>query len=128
MSTDERILLQQVSEGDETAFREVFAHYYPKVKVFLGEFIDNEDDVKDLSQNIFVKVWLMRGTLSEVRSFGAYLYRMTRNAAIDYCKRHKVKIPLADEYEEPSSYPLDEEFFARELSCRYAGRVDRMPG
>ena len=59
MLTDEPILLQRISEGDQNAFRELFGYYYPKVRCFLAGFIENEDDVKDLSQNIFVKIWLI---------------------------------------------------------------------
>lgn len=124
--TDEPILLQRISEGDQNAFRELFGYYYPKVRCFLAGFIDNEDDVKDLSQNIFVKIWLMRSVLCDIRSFGPYLYRMCRNAAIDYGRRHQVKIPLTDRYEEETA-PLDEDYFAREMSWQYSRQVEKMP-
>ena len=62
-----------ISMGDEDAFKEMFVHYYPKVKVFLGQFIGNQDDAKDVAQNIFVKIWLQRCLLPELRSFGAFL-------------------------------------------------------
>ena len=122
MLTDEPILLQRISEGDQNAFRELFGYYYPKVRCFLAGFIENEDDVKDLSQNIFVKIWLMRSVLCDIRSFGPYLYRMCRNAAIDYGRRHQVKIPLTDRYEEETA-PLDEDYFAREMSWQYSRQV-----
>ena len=126
MLTDEPILLQRISEGDQNAFRELFGYYYPKVRCFLAGFIENEDDVKDLSQNIFVKIWLMRSVLCDIRSFGPYLYRMCRNAAIDYGRRHQVKIPLTDRYEEETA-PLDEDYFAREMSWQYSRQVEKMP-
>ena len=112
--------------GLSETFRELFGYYYPKVRCFLAGFIENEDDVKDLSQNIFVKIWLMRSVLCDIRSFGPYLYRMCRNAAIDYGRRHQVKIPLTDRYEEETA-PLDEDYFAREMSWQYSRQVEKMP-
>ncbi len=127
MCPDEKTVLKRIAEGDEAAFRVLFGYYYPKVKCFLAELIANEDDVKDLAQNIFIKIWLLRASLEEVRSFGAYLYRMTRNAAIDYCRKHKVKIPLTDQYNEEESYPLDESYFARERQLQYEASIHNQP-
>ena len=73
MLTDEARLLDKISQGDEIAFSGLFTYYYPKVITFLSELIADEKDVEDLSQNIFVKVWLHRSTLRNLRSFGAYL-------------------------------------------------------
>mgnify|MGYP003406588268 FL=1 len=55
-SKREKILLQGLADGNEKAFREVFEHYYPKVKCFLRQFIHNEEDARDLAQNIFIKI------------------------------------------------------------------------
>ena len=78
------VILKKVSEGDEKAFRNLFEYYYPKVKAFITTFIDDDADAEDLAQNIFVKIWLQRSILPEIRSFGAYLYTITRNTAIDF--------------------------------------------
>ena len=93
MLLDEEQLLRRISEGDESAFRSFFGYYYPKVKTFMLTLIDNEDDANDLAQNIFVKLWLIRSSMAKLHSAGAYLYRMCKNAAIDYGRTHKVKIP-----------------------------------
>lgn len=121
----ERILLKGLAEGNEKAFREVFEHYYPKVKCFLGQFIHNEEDARDLAQNIFIKIWLQRGLLSEIRSFGAYLYTMCRNAAVDYGRTHKVKIPLTEGNE--GEYESESEFFAKETEIQVANIIKGMP-
>ncbi|MCM1177934.1 MAG: RNA polymerase sigma-70 factor [Bacteroides sp.] len=44
-----------------------------------------DDDVaKDLVHDIFVKVWLRREVISRVDSFSSYLFRMAKNAVLDY--------------------------------------------
>ena len=127
MLTDEARLLDKISQGDEIAFSGLLTYYYPKVITFLSELIADEKDVEDLSQNIFVKVWLHRSTLRNLRSFGAYLYRMCRNAAIDYGRTHRVRIPFELPQNEPVGYPLDESYFAQEKRFQIDHHVAQMP-
>ena len=125
---DEKTMLTNISMGDESAFKEMFVQYYPKVKVFLGQFIGNQDDAKDVAQNIFVKIWLQRRLLPELRSFSAFLYTMTRNAAIDYGRIHKIRIHLdAVETASERDHETESGFFAKELQVRISHAVAEMP-
>ncbi|MCR5326887.1 MAG: RNA polymerase sigma-70 factor [Bacteroidales bacterium] len=127
MLSDEEKLLKRISEGDQTAFRMFFGYYYPKAKTFMLSLIDSEEDVNDLVQNLFVKLWMIRSSLGKLRSAGAYIYKMCRNAAIDYGRTHKVRIPFTDSTESPETYALDEEYFAKERQLQIDKAVDRMP-
>lgn len=124
-SKREKILLQGLADGNEKAFREVFEHYYPKVKCFLRQFIHNEEDARDLAQNIFIKIWLQRVLLREIKSFGAYLYTMCRNAAIDYGRVYKVKIPFTEGNE--GEYESESEFFAKETEIQVTNIIKGLP-
>ena len=73
MLNNEKEILLRISEGDEKAFLEMFRYYFPRVKTLIGSIVSEISDVEDLSQEIFVKIWLMRSSLPEIRSFGAYL-------------------------------------------------------
>lgn len=130
MLKDEHKLLTDIAKGNESAFKKLFTCYYPKVRCFLGHFISNADDAMDLAQNIFVKIWLQRELLPSIKSFGAYLYTMSRNAAIDYGRTHKVKIPLTDLTENnynDNSYESESVFFAKETEIQMAHAISRMP-
>ncbi|MBP5637065.1 MAG: RNA polymerase sigma-70 factor [Bacteroidales bacterium] len=127
MLTDEERLLCRISEGDESAFRTFFGYYYPKVKSFMLTLVENDADASDLAQNIFVKLWLIRSSIGKLRSAGAYLYRMCRNAAIDYGRTNRVKIPFTSEHDTATTYPLDEDYFAAERRKQYEEAVGRMP-
>lgn len=125
---DEKHIIQLVSEDNEAAFKELFDYYYPKVKVFLGTIIESEDDVLDLSQNVFVKVWSMRKILPEIRSFGGYLYRTCRNIAIDECRKSRKAIPLSEGYDEISSGDMaDDEFIAKEADRQIEHMLSNLP-
>ena len=126
---NERIILEKVSEGDENAFRDLFCFYYPKAKTFLEQMISNSDDAMDIAQNIFVKIWLQRSILSDIKSFGAYLYTIIRNAAIDYGRTNKIKIPLEDidNRHEIGQWHSESEFFAKEIQIQIAAAISKQP-
>ncbi len=125
---NEKDIVLKVAANDENAFKKLFEHYYPKVKIFLEEFISNADDAMDLAQNIFIKIWLQRSNLAKIRSFGAFLYTMSRNAAIDYGRTHKIKIPLTDtELKWKDDYDAESSFYAKEIEVQIAHTISTMP-
>ena len=126
---NEKVILVKVSEGDENAFRDLFCYYYPKAKTFLEQMISSSDDAMDIAQNIFVKIWLQRSILPEVKSFGAYLYTIARNAAIDYGRTRKIKIPL-EEMEvgyDIVKWHSESEYFAKETQIQIAAAISKQP-
>ena len=127
MLDGEKILLERISNDDEVAFRELFNHYYPRVLSFLGNYISSEEDCRDIAQNVFANIWKKRDTLTEIRSFGAWLYRLSRNSAIDYCRRRRITISITEQYEDSSVTPADEEYFARESRLKYQRCLSNMP-
>ncbi|MDD7455969.1 MAG: RNA polymerase sigma-70 factor [Bacteroidales bacterium] len=89
---DEENILKGVSKGDMRAFQDLYYEYYGKTKSFLAGFLRDPIVCEDLTQEIFVKVWTMRHILPELRSVNSYLYRMAKNAALNYlrCARREV--------------------------------------
>ena len=127
MMDNEKDLLKRLAEGDEDAFHRIFNYYYPRTMVFLSRMIADREDVRDMAQNIFIRIWLMRSMLPEIHSFGAYLYRMSRNAAIDYTRSRGVTIPVPEEYDDISSGPPDRQYIAHETQYRISKSVGEMP-
>ena len=125
MLPDEKKLLQRMAEDDQSAFRTLFDYYYPRVRVFLSTLLLRQDEAEDLAQNVFVKIWNFRAHLPEVHSLGAYLYRMTRNTALEYARKHRMHVELSEEYAETTA--VDEEYFAREMRSRLESRIAEMP-
>ncbi len=82
-------LLSSTGEGQE-AFSEIYVRYSGKCFGFINAMIKDEDAAKDMTHDIFVKVWLKRMTISKVDSFSSYLFRMTRNAVFDYFESNAI--------------------------------------
>ncbi len=78
------------SEGADDAFAEIYGRYSGKCHGFITALIKDEDAAKDMTHDIFVKIWLKRMTISKVESFSSYLFRMTRNAVFDYFESNAI--------------------------------------
>jgi len=92
---EERRLVHDLSEGSYEAFDELYMQYSPLVERFAYALLKNRTEVDDISQNLFLKLWEMRGKLTDVRSLRSYLFTMTRNAVLDALARRKVTVSSA---------------------------------
>ena len=78
------------------AFNEVRAELVSTLFFVLG----NQEDAQDAAQDAFLKCWRTRQTLSEVRNFRAWIFRVGLNAAKDLQRsawRRRVKPLLGGE-------------------------------
>lgn len=122
-------VVKRLSEGDQSAFRAVFEHYYPRVSEFVRRIVKDEASAEDITQDIFVKVWERREMFAvEVQSFGSYIYVMSRNAAINALHRTG-RITTLAEYtaSPPLAASLEEDYYAREKELIIKLVVCRMP-
>ena len=75
----------------EIDFKEVFDSYFPSLCVFANKFVKDEDLVKDLVQEVFVKIWNYKIEFESEKSMKVYFYISTKNACFDYLKKEQKK-------------------------------------
>jgi RNA polymerase sigma-70 factor (ECF subfamily) len=76
---NEKALLNQVAQGDESAFRIVFDHYRDAIYAFALKVIRHESIAEEIVQDVFVKIWINRTGLSAIRNFADFLFIIARN-------------------------------------------------
>lgn len=81
---NERDLLRLLAQGDEKAFQQLFRHYWNQVYGAALRLTKSPEQARDLAQDIFLKVWLNRSRMEEVRNFSAFLYTVSRNLIHDH--------------------------------------------
>lgn len=92
--------LASMSEGDTASFDALFLIYYPRLLTFIDSLVKNRDDAKDISQDIFLKLWNNREKMPQVTSLKSYLFQMAKNGVYDYFKHHT----SYDDYNEIQEY------------------------
>lgn len=84
-----------VSEGDEKAFELLYSEYQPRLNVYLLPFTNNsKEEVEEIIQDTFLKIWMRRETLPAIENFPSYLFRMARNRFLDGQKKRKVYLSV----------------------------------
>jgi len=78
------VLLRRTAAGDETAFEELIKRYERAVFSTLYRYTGCPDDVEELAQEIFLKVWRNAAKFKERSSFSTWLYRITINHCLNY--------------------------------------------
>lgn len=84
---DQLKLFHQISLGDESAFEQIFELYKSRLISYLTVFTKSTEEAKELTQEIFLKVWMTRQDLAAIESPQGYLFVMARNKALDYLRK-----------------------------------------
>lgn len=110
---DDRTLLKRIKAGDNAAMRELYRRYVRYLSAICSRYISDDEDVKDVLQDAFVKIFSSIGTF-EYRGSGslkAWMARITLNQALKFLNKNRLSgVPLDDEFhnlpdedEEPDS-------------------------
>lgn len=82
-------LIQRAQSGDATAFTEIVSTYRKRIFGTIARLIGRPDDVEDVAQDVFVRLYYSLDQLRTPEVFEPWLYRLTVNAAYDYLRRQR---------------------------------------
>ena len=83
----EKELLLLASQGSEPAFTLLFNRYKHKLYSYLLSLTASPEIAEDIIQDTFLKLWKNRSAMEAIDHFGGYLFKTTRNLAINAFKR-----------------------------------------
>ena len=83
-------LFLAISNGSHEAFHQFFDIYKKHVYGFLYKRLRSHDDVEELMQIVFMKIWENRTVINHELSPNAYLFTIAKNCALDLL-RQKVR-------------------------------------
>jgi RNA polymerase sigma-70 factor (family 1) len=118
LHTDEELFVL-IKEGNHTAYTQVFDRFYSLLYLHALKILLDEDEAKDLVQELFEMIWLKRDSLTVNGSVSAYLYASTRNMVLNQIAHKKVKTKYLDslgEFIGQEDYLTD--FYVREKELK----------
>ena len=94
--------IERAQSGDDRAFDEIIRAYRKRILGTVYRMISRGDDVEDVGQEVFVRLYFSLQQLRAPQVFEPWLYRLTINACYDYLrrKRREVDVRMADLSEE----------------------------
>jgi RNA polymerase sigma-70 factor, ECF subfamily len=91
LALDERILIEQLKNGEESAFRTIVEKWQDMVYNTALGIVQNAEDAEDIAQEAFVQVYQSIHTFKGESKFSTWLYRITIAKALDHERRKKRK-------------------------------------
>jgi RNA polymerase sigma-70 factor (ECF subfamily) len=88
-SYTEKELLLQVAEGNEKAFRHLFEKYADNIYGVAYNYTKSAEVAEEVTQDVFVKLWLKRKNLESIQSLESYLFIIARNHIFDLFHKRK---------------------------------------
>src|SRR3954470_9657139 len=85
----EQELITKARDGDAGAFNQVVYAYRKRILGTISRLIGRPEDVEDVAQEVFVRLYYSLDQLRSADVFEPWLYRLTVNAAYDYLRKIK---------------------------------------
>jgi len=80
-------LIERARQGDAGAFNQVVAAYRKRILGTISRLIGRPEDVEDVAQEVFVRLYYSLDQLRTPEVFEPWLYRLSVNACYDYLRR-----------------------------------------
>lgn len=109
------ILWDKLIRGDHDAFEEVYASNFDFLYNYAYRFTGNSELVKEMIQDLFVKILINREHLGDCVNIRAYLTRSLRNKIADHIKLKKETVDINE---------LPAEFLSDDLVLTQMDEVD----
>src|SRR5438093_13007221 len=90
-NTQEGALVRRAQAGDEAAFREIVERYQSKVFSIIHGIVRQRNDVEDIAQQVFTKVYFSIRNFDFRSSLITWIYKITVNECFDYLRKRKVR-------------------------------------
>lgn len=115
----EQLLVSELKNHNENAFRKLFDLYYQDIYGYSISFLKSKDLAEENVQEVFLKVWLHRENLNIEQSFKSYLFTIARNQAFNSLNKASNDEILKEEifYSSQKSYDQGD-YSVRESDCK----------
>ena len=81
------------------AYEEIISLYEKKVFSTIYYMVKNENEIEDIAQEVFIKIYKNLNNFKEESSLYTWIYRITINVCIDEIKKRKKVVYLDEEIE-----------------------------
>lgn len=110
-------IIRRLKHEDKSAVDELFGYYYPRLYHFSRSILKIENDIDDILQEVFVKIWLNRQKIGNAETFNSYIFTITKNEILNLIRaklreqtfKHQLFLrSVAEEYHTANSLEFGE--------------------
>lgn len=86
----ETILIQQLCEGNEHAYKEVYRLHYAVLCAYARQFVNDDFEDESIVDDVILHLWEIRQQLRIDRSLRSYLISCVHNRCMNVIRERKV--------------------------------------
>lgn len=75
------------NHNDEMAFNELYQQNAVRIFQFAYSFVKEKEIAEEIVNDVFLKLWIDRGRLGNIKNVSVYLYVSVKNASLNYLNR-----------------------------------------
>lgn len=127
---NEKELLQNIKEGDQQAFARLYDLLKSKVFSVAYHLVKSPYAAEEITQEVFVSIWVSRAGLHKVENIDAYLYTATYNKSLQWLKKEKNQEEIlrwAMQLEAELQNPTEQTLIFREAQRSLHQAVEQLP-
>lgn len=137
MERTEELIIQQLVEGNEKAYRHLYEKHYAVLCHIANQYVKDDFLAETIVSDVIFHLWEVRATLQITASLRSYLAKSVRHRCLDYLKSQQFQkekgfgevgisqLPVI-QYINHDDYPLGK-LLEKELEEQIISAVERLP-
>jgi RNA polymerase sigma-70 factor (ECF subfamily) len=127
--SDNQLTAKPIFES-EASFEAAFKEFYTPLYRIVYPILKNKDTSEDVVQDLFVRLWNKRQSITISSSLKSYLYRAAINSAFDHLDKYKREVNMGDQplKNEPMVVGGTEDYIAGKETASYIAKaMEKLP-
>lgn len=91
-------LLENLKNGDDRAFEELYISYKESATRFCNSILKDIEESENIVQEVFIKIWNRKSLINPELNFTSYLFTIIKNRVFDYMKEVKKNELLREKF------------------------------
>lgn len=124
-------LKERIASSDPLAFRQLFEMYMDKLSSFATSIIKSPESAAEIVDEVFLKVWNNRSSITSINNLRVYLYSAVKNESLNHLSqkaRRLVTEPFDEIDIQIGNHPDPEQLLiTRELYQKIRAAVETLP-
>ncbi|MES2652863.1 MAG: RNA polymerase sigma-70 factor [Bacteroidota bacterium] len=123
-------LAELLIKKDERSFAEIYKRYWTIMYMHALRMLRNEEDTRDVVQEVFTNLWVKHSTLKSTENLAGYLYASIKNKVLDSIAQKRTQLNHLDslsKYITSTDNKLLEEITDREMMEALDQEIEQLP-
>lgn len=78
-TAEERQLVIQLKEGNQSSFKKLYSNYAPILFAFSKKYLKSQADAEEIVQEVFLRIWEKKDNIDENKSFSSYIIQAAKH-------------------------------------------------